>query len=183
MNTKQLTLTGLMAAVLCIMGPLSLPVPISPVPVSMGTFAVYLTVYILGMKKGLISILIYLLLGLAGLPVFTGFSGGPAKVFGPTGGYLVGYLFMGMLIGFVTDRWRRDYMAIFLGMLAGTAVLYLFGTIWLAQQAGMSFGTALAAGVLPFIPGDMVKILLAILTGEQVRRRLWRAGLLQKKET
>ena len=88
MNTKHLALTGLMAAVICILGPISLPIPISPVPVSLGFFAVYLTVYILGMKMGSASVLIYVLLGFVGLPVFTGFSGGIGKVLGPTGGFI-----------------------------------------------------------------------------------------------
>ena len=179
MNTKHLTLIGLMAAVACILGPWSLVIPISPVPISLGTFAVFLTVYILGMKMGTISVAIYILLGAVGLPVFTGFSGGIGKVLGPTGGYIVGYLFMALVIGFFVDKWQTNYVFIVLGMVLGTAVLYLFGTLWLAKQGGMSFGAALAAGVIPFIPGDLVKMALAVLVGTQVKKRLWKAGILE----
>lgn len=179
MNTKHLALTGLMAAVICILGPISLPIPVSPVPVSLGFFAVYLTVYILGMKMGSVSVLIYVLLGFVGLPVFTGFSGGIGKVLGPTGGYIIGYLFMTPIIGFFVDKWKKNYVLIVLGMLLGTTVCYLFGTLWLAYQGGMSFSAALAAGVLPFIPADIVKLILAVLVGEPVRRRLWKAGILE----
>ena len=179
MNTKHLALTGLMAAVICIFGPISLPIPISPVPVSLGFFAVYLTVYILGMKMGSASVLIYVLLGFVGLPVFTGFSGGIGKVLGPTGGYIIGYLFMAPIMGFFIDKWKTNYVLTILGMVLGTAVCYLFGTLWLAYQGGMSFSAALAAGVLPFIPAEIVKLTLAVLAGEPVRRRLWKAGILE----
>ena len=180
MNTKQITLTGLMAAVLCILGPLSLPIPISPVPISLGMFGVYLTVYILGLMRGTISVCIYILLGLVGLPVFTGFAGGIGKVAGPTGGYIVGYIFMSLIIGFAVDKWDDNYLIKAGGMLVGTAVCYLFGTLWLAKQAAMSFSAALWAGVIPFIPGDLIKLAVAVLVGEQVRRRLLRAGILEK---
>ena len=179
MNTKHLALTGLMAAVLCILGPISLPIPISPVPVSLGFFAVYLTVYILGMKLGTISVFIYVLLGFVGLPVFTGFSGGIGKVLGPTGGYIIGYLFMAPIMGFFIDKWKKKYVLTVVGMLLGTIVCYLFGTLWLAHQGGMSFSAALAAGVLPFIPADFIKLIIAVLVGEQVRSRLWQAGILE----
>lgn len=178
MNTKSLALAGLMAAVVCVLGPISLPIPISPVPVSLGFFAVYLTMYLLGMKLGTISVYIYVLLGIVGLPVFTGFSGGMGKVLGPTGGYIIGYFFMAPTIGFFVDKWKKNYALIVLGMVLGTAVCYLFGTLWLAWQGGMSFMAALAAAVLPFIPADSVKIALAILVGMPVKKRLLQAGIL-----
>ncbi|MDE7184517.1 MAG: biotin transporter BioY, partial [Lachnospiraceae bacterium] len=78
-KTKELTLIGLMAAITCIAGPLSLPLPFSPVPISLTNLAIYFSVYILGMKRGTISYLVYLLLGLVGLPVFSAFTSGPAK--------------------------------------------------------------------------------------------------------
>ncbi len=178
MNTKHLALIGLMAAVLCILGPLALP--IGPVPVSLGSLAVYLTVTILGMKKGTVSVVIYILLGLAGLPVFSAFSGGIGKVLGPTGGYIVGYIFLALIYGFFVDRYT-NYGLLFLGMILGTFVLYMFGTLWLAYEAGMSFSAALAAGVLPFVVGDLIKMAVAVLAGIQVRRRLWAAGILERQ--
>lgn len=180
MKTKNIALIGLMAAVLCILGPLALPIPVSPVPISMGSFAVYLTAYILGLKKGTVSLCIYLLLGLVGLPVFTGFSGGIGKVLGPTGGYLVGYIFMTLICGFFVDRWKTNYGLIFLGMILGTLALYLFGTLWLAKLANMSFIAALGVGVIPFIPGDLAKIVITMLVAAPVRKCLWKAGILEK---
>lgn len=177
LNTKTLTLIGVMTAVICIMGPLSLQLPVSPVPISLGTLAIYFVIYVLGMKKGTISCCIYLLIGFVGIPVFTAFTSGPAKLLGPTGGYLVGYIFMALICGFVVDK-TNNIVLCFLGMLLGTAVLYLFGTIWLAYQADMTFMAALAAGVLPFIIGDLAKIVIAMAAGGQIKKRLRRAGLI-----
>ena len=83
LTTYQLTLTAVMAAVICVLGPISMAIPISPVPISLASMAVYLAVTVLGMKLGTLSCLIYLLLGLVGLPVFSGGSAGAAKLFGP----------------------------------------------------------------------------------------------------
>jgi len=176
LNTKTIAVIGVMTAVICIMGPISLVLPISPVPISLGTLAIYFVPYVLGMRKGTISCCIYLLIGLVGLPVLTGFSGGTAKLLGPTGGYLIGYIFMTLICGFVIDRTNKMPIC-FLGMLLATAVLYLFGTVWLAYQADMTFPQALAAGVLPFIIGDLAKIVIAMLAGAQIRKRLEKAGL------
>lgn len=177
-NAKQLALAGLMTAVICILAPFSLNIPVSPVPISLGTLAIYFVVSILGMKYGTVSVAVYILLGLVGLPVFSNFTGGAGKLFGPTGGYIIGYLFMALICGFFIDKWSDHLLLNFLGMVLGTAVCYLFGTVWLAVQASMTFSQALAAGVLPFIPADLVKLILAMLIGRQVRKRLLRAGLL-----
>lgn len=176
-NTKTMVLIALMAAVTCILGPLSITIPISPVPISLTNLAVYFTVYVLGMKRGTISYLVYLLIGLVGLPVFSSFSGGAGKLFGPTGGYLIGFIFMALICGFFIEKWPSKLYLHFAGMVLGTAVCYLFGTIWLAFQGNMDFYAALAAGVLPFIPGDLVKIIIALLAGPVIRKQLKRAGL------
>lgn len=168
-----------MAAVFCILGPIALDIPfISPVPISLGMLAVYLITSILGMKLGTLSVAVYILLGLAGLPVFTHFSGGAGKLFGPTGGYIIGYLFMALICGVFTDKWDNKLALSLLGMILGTAVCYLFGTAWLAFSMSMTFPAALAAGVLPYIPFDLVKLVLALALGSQVRRRLKKTGLL-----
>ena len=177
MKTKTMALIALMAAVTCILGPLSLAIPISPVPISFTNLAVYFTIYVLGTKRGTISYLIYLLLGLVGLPVFSGFTGGAGKLFGPTGGYLIGFIFMALICGIFMEKWPTKLYLHFAGMVLGTAVCYLFGTAWLAFQANMGFYAALAAGVIPFIPGDLVKIIIALLAGPLIRKQLKRAEL------
>lgn len=183
LTTYQLTLTAVMAAVICVLGPISMAIPVSPVPISLASMAVYLAVTVLGMKLGTLSCLIYLLLGLVGLPVFSGGSAGAAKLFGPTGGYLVGYLFLALIAGafvgrYTENKWKSIAFAA-LGMVLGTMVLYALGTAWLAYSAGMDFQAALWAGVIPFIPGDLVKMVIAVLLGSAVRGRLLRAGILE----
>ncbi len=182
MTTYQLTLTGVMTAVICILGPMTVAIPISPVPISLANLAICLSITILGLKFGTLSCILYLLIGLIGLPVFSGFTGGIGKLAGPTGGYLVGYLFLSLIGGFFVERFcgkgLEQRMVQGLGLLLGTVILYAFGTVWLAYMAGMSFPEALAAGVLPFIPGDFAKIFLTLLIGPEIRTRLIQAGYL-----
>lgn len=176
-KTKTMALIGVMVAVTCILGPLSLAIPVSPVPISLTNLAVYFAIYVLGMKRGTISYCIYLLLGLVGLPVFAAFTGGAGKLFGPTGGYLIGFIFMALICGFFIEKWEKKLYMHFIGMVLGTAVCYVFGTAWLAYTAHMGFAAALAAGVIPFIPGDLVKIIIAMIAGSAIRKQLKRAGL------
>ncbi|MBU3157815.1 biotin transporter BioY [Clostridium estertheticum] len=174
-NIHHLTLIGIMAAVICILGPLSLPIGI--VPISLTNLAIYFSVYVLGQKKGTLSYIVYLLIGLVGLPVFSGFSGGFTKLFGPTGGYLIGFIFMAFISGIFIDKFSNKIYMCFLGMILGTIVTYIFGTAWLAYQLNMTFNASLAVGVLPFIPGDIVKMVIALLIGPQIKKRLISAGL------
>lgn len=174
---KTIAIVGLMTALICVLGPLSVPLPFSPVPISLTNLAIYFTIYVIGMKRGTLSYLIYLLIGFVGLPVFSAFTGGPGKLLGPTGGYLIGFIFMALICGVFIEKWPAKLYLHFIGMVLGTAVCYVFGTVWLAYQAGMSFSAALAAGVIPFIPGDLVKIVIAMLVGPQVNKKLKRFGL------
>lgn len=176
-KVKELVLIGLMAAVICILGPLSIPLPVSPVPISMTNLAVYFAVYILGTKRSLISYLVYLLIGFAGIPVFSAFTSGPAKLLGPTGGYLIGFLFIAPIAGYFIDRYPSRMGLCFLGMALSAVVYYVFGSVWLAWQSGMSLSAAFAAGVIPFLPGDVGKMVLAMLAGPQIRKHLQKAGL------
>ena len=175
-KTKTMTLIGIMAAVICILGPLS--IPIGPVPVSFTNLAIFITVYILGWKKGAMSYLIYLLAGLVGLPVFSGFSGGIGKLFGPTGGYLIGFLFMAVISGWFIERFRSKPLLCIVGMIVGSLVNYLLGTLWLAFQTEMTFPAALAVGVYPFLIWDFLKIILAAFAGSAIYKRLVKSQLL-----
>ncbi len=177
-TVQQMSIVGLMAAIICIMGPWSIPIPISPIPISLCTFSIYLSCYILGAKFAYISVGIYILIGLVGLPVFSGFASGLGKVSGPTGGYLIGYIFIAIIGGYFVDKFSNTknptkYLFCILGMILGTIVCYSLGTVWLAYQLSLSFQGALAAGVLPYIPLDLCKIVAAALLGQQIRKRLY----------
>lgn len=176
-NVHELTCIAVMAAVTCILGPLSVPIGI--IPISLTNLAVYFAVYVLGCQRGTISYIVYLLIGLVGVPVFSGFTGGVAKLFGPTGGYLIGFIFMALVCGWFIDKFDCKFIPSVIGMILGLIICYAFGTAWLAFQADMPLQAALAAGVLPFIPGDLAKIFAAALVGPQIRRRLFHAGLLR----
>ncbi len=176
-TTFQLALVAVMAAVICVLGPLSIPIPISPVPITLTNLAIYVTVCLLGWKLGTVSYLIYLLIGIAGLPVFSSFSSGLGKLLGPTGGYLIGFLPMAILCGLVFEKTQNRFLQT-AGLIVGTLVLYLLGTAWLAIEAQLTFYQALGAGVIPYIPGDLVKIILAVLIGPVIKKRLKASGLL-----
>jgi len=175
MDVRTLSLIGLMAAITCVVSPFSIPLPVTLVPIAFTNLVVYFSVYLLGMKAGTLSCVIYILLGAIGLPVFAGFSGGVGIIAGPTGGYIVGYIFMALICGVFAERFHYNRWMYVVGMVLGLAVLYAFGTAWLAYQAGLTFGAALAAGVIPFILGDVLKIIVITIIASPAKRLIRRA--------
>ena len=173
MKVKDMTLTAVMAALVCIAGPLTIPA--GPIPLSLATFAVYLSGAVLGKKRGTIAVALYLLIGIIGVPVFSGFSGGFQKLAGVTGGYLVGYLPCAFLSGLGAERAEEESRIWILPakMAAGTAVLYTIGMAWFMIQSGNALGTALSLCVVPFLPGDAVKIAAAVMLTVPVRKAVY----------
>lgn len=171
-NVQKLTATALMAAVISILAPFSIPIPISETPISLGTFAVYLAACLLGWKLGSMSVIIYLLLGFVGVPVFTGWTAGVAKLAGPTGGYLIGYLAITLIAGWIVERFEKKLPMYFVGLVLGTAVCYCFGTLWMKISLHLSLKAAISAGVLPYLPLDTVKIITAGLLAFPLRKQL-----------
>ena len=169
MKTYKMTKIALVTAIMCIISPFMIYIPVSVVPVSLSVFTVFIGVYVLDVKEGLIACTLYVLLGLAGLPVFSGFTGGPAKLLGPTGGYILGY-FLIILIAAPFVRGSNDRRIHFLALIVGVAACYFLGTLWLAVSTGISFDKALMAGVLPFIPADLVKTAAILVVGPQLKR-------------
>lgn len=167
-RTKQMVLIALMTAVTCVLGPLSIPLPFSPVPISLTNFAIFLAIFILGMKNGTISFIIYLLLGAVGVPVFSSFRGGLQVLAGPTGGYLIGFIFLALIMGFALDHFDRKLLPTIIGMIIGMVVCYAFGTVWLAKLLSLSFKEGLMMGVIPYLPGDAAKIIIAAIVGPKL---------------
>ena len=172
MKTYKLTFIGLLTAILCILGPIAIVLPFSPVPVSLGTLGVLLACLLLGPNNGLLCTAIYLLLGFVGLPIFTGFSGGVGKLLGPTGGYMLGYLFLAFVGGKLALRWKKNVLFQGLGLFVGMFLCYLFGTLWLSYQSQLTFNAALWMGVIPYIPFDIIKIIMALTFARTIRGRL-----------
>ena len=177
-STSTMTMVALMAAVLCVLAPFS--VPLGPVPISLATFGLYLAVMILGGKRATVVCLVYLLMGFAGLPVFSGFSGGPTKLLGPTGGYLFGYLLLTVIAGWFVDKFPGKRGMCTLGCTLGTVACYALGTAWLVVQMEISFGAAMMVGVAPFLVGDVVKISGAVWMGSIIRRQVQRENMRDK---
>lgn len=171
-NILLITTCAIFTALFCVFAPMS--VPIGPIPVSLTNLIIYLSIYILKTKKSLISYVVYLLIGLVGLPVFSGYQGGPAKLFGPTGGYLVGFVFIHIIAGLIFEKYNGKYKIALtiLGMIIGTAICYAFGTVWFIFQMDCELGYALSVCVFPFIPFDLGKIAIASLIGLPIRRAL-----------
>lgn len=171
-TTHRLVLIAMVTAITCILAPFSIPIPISPVPISLTNLVLLISIYVLGWKDATVSYLVYLLLGAFGLPVFSGFAGGLGKIAGPTGGYLTGFIFMTIIAGIFVERYPDRRILVITGMVLATMVAYAFGTAWLAFQMELPFTGALSIGVIPYLPGDTIKIILAVLTGPVLRSRL-----------
>jgi len=149
-------------------------VPMWPVPMTMQTFAVILIAMAFGARMGVGAVAMYLAQGAAGLPVFAA-GGGIAYLVGPTAGYLWGFLLVAAVVGWLADRGLTRHFAGALGLaLLGSVLVYATGAGWLATFAG--FEAALASGVLPFLPGDVVKSVLAALLLPAAWKLLARIG-------
>jgi biotin transport system substrate-specific component len=164
---RELVYASLFAALIAVGAFIS--VPIGPVPIVLQNMFVFLTGLLLGSRWGLASLAVYLMAGACGLPVFAGGSGGIARFAGPTGGFLLGYLPVVFLVGWIGERRPGRLVRDVTGMICGTVVLYACGVSWLAMVTGMPLTKALAVGMLPFLVGDGLKIAAAALIARSVR--------------
>lgn len=177
-DLKSMVLMALFAALTCVLAPLS--IPIGPVPISLTNLVIYFSLYVLGWQRATITYLVYLLLGLVGLPVFSGFEGGVGKLAGPTGGYLIGFIFMAVISGLFVKK-KEDEVILnrvlgIAGMILGTLVAYAFGTAWFCYSTGTGLSAALVSCVIPFIPGDLVKIIVAAVIAPTIAKQIRKLG-------
>jgi len=172
LTTKKMCFVALMTALTCVIAPFSVPIFFSPVPITFTNLVLYISIGILGYKLGTISYLLYLLLGLVGLPVFSSFGSGIGKLVGPTGGYLIGFIFLTFIGGLIMEKMEYKFFFILSGMIVGTIFVYLLGSMWFSYLKNISFPAALALGVLPYILFDCIKIAVASSLIVLIRRRL-----------
>lgn len=171
LQTKDAAMIAVCAAVMAVCSWISIP---AAVPFTMQTFGVFLAVGLLGGRNGTLAVVIYLLLGAAGLPVFSGFTGGIGHLFGATGGYIIGFVFSALLMWLMEHLLGRSLKALVASMIAGLLVCYAFGTAWFmvvyARDSG-SIGliTALSWCVFPYVIPDALKILLAAVMTRRLR--------------
>lgn len=170
-TTKKCAFYALFAALTVICAQIAIPLP-GNVPLSLATFAVMLSGALLGMFGGAVSQLVYVLLGAVGVPVFASFSGGLGRIVGPTGGYIIGYIFMALVIGLIVTKTKKKFYIYLLAMVAGTIVCYTFGTAWYVFSTKTALLPALTACVFPFLPGDAIKIILASLIACQLQKHI-----------
>lgn len=170
-RTRDLAYIALFAVLMAVCSWISIP---TMIPFTLQTFAVFLAVGVLGGKRGTLSVLVFILLGAVGVPVFSGFTGGLGILLGNTGGYIIGFLFSALVMWLLEALLGRKLWALALSMVLGMAVCYIFGTAWFmvvyARNTGaVGLGTALSWCVLPYIIPDLVKIALALLLSRKLR--------------
>ena len=132
----------------------------------------YLAGGLLGSYKGAVSMVVYIMMGAVGLPVFSNFRGGLSVLAGPTGGYILGYLFAALAVGMVSSYWGASFWKLAIGMAGGLTLCYLFGTVWFVLLTGNGLAAALSACVLPFLPGDAVKIVSAAILLPELKKAI-----------
>lgn len=173
-KTANLLLCALFAALTSVCSFISVPLPFTPVPVNLATLPVFLAGGLLGLRYGTISQIVYLLLGAAGVPVFHNFTGGIGVLAGPTGGYIVGYIAAAFLTGLGIRLFDEKcaWPVLILSMIMGLASCYMLGTLWFMVLTGTGLLPSLASCVVPFLPGDGLKILAAGMLIRKLRPRL-----------
>jgi len=167
-------LVSMFTAILAVLAYVAVPLPFSPVPVTGQTFGIMLTGLLLGKKRGVMSVVLLLLLGVIGVPVFSGGRAGLSVLVGPTGGYLLGWILSVVVIDELRSRIQGFKGMAIASLIGGVLVVYAVGVPWLAASTGMTLGAALTAGALPFIPGDLFKVAVAAMTAARMPKVLFR---------
>lgn len=172
LNTKEITLSALFTGVISIFSLVAIPTAF--VPVTLGVFGVLFSSVVLGKKLGLLSVMVYILIGSFGIPVFSGFRGGISVLLSPTGGYIFSYIFMSLITGFVSDKTnkfsnRKSFIIRLLSCFASLFVCYFFGTLWFITVTPQPLISALFVSVFPFVLFDIVKCVLACVLGSKVQ--------------
>lgn len=164
---RWVVLASLMAALTAVGA--YIHVPIGPVPIVLSTLFVILSGLLLGSRWGVTSMGLYLLVGAIGIPVFAGGKGGLAHFFGPTGGYLLGYILAAWVTGFISEKSRGLLILDILAVLVGSLVIYGLGVPWLKMITQMSWSKTLMVGMVPFLIGDVIKAAVAVVLARSVR--------------
>jgi biotin transport system substrate-specific component len=164
---KMTVYASLMAALTAAGAQLS--IPIGPVPIVLQNMFVLLTGLLLGSRWGLASVAVYLLAGVCGLPVFALGSAGIGRILGPTGGYLLGYLPVVSVVGWLAEKFNRRTVTDIIAMICGSMLLYSCGVTWLKILTGLSWTKSLALGMYPFLLGDALKIAAAAAIARALR--------------
>ncbi|MCM1271224.1 MAG: biotin transporter BioY [Ruminococcus flavefaciens] len=171
-TTKEMVLTAMLTAVMAVCSWISVP---AEIPFTLQTFAVFCAIGLLGGRNGLFSILVYILLGAIGIPVFAGPSGGIGIILGNTGGYIVGFVFIALICWLTEKLFGNGLIVRIISMLVGLAVLYAFGTAWFMflytkNTGDVSLIQVMKWCVTPFVIPDLLKLALAIALTDRIKK-------------
>lgn len=171
LSTKELILCGIFAALTAILAQISIPLPFTTIPLTLQIVAIGVTGIILGSKCGFISILIYILIGAMGVPVFAGFKGGLSALLGPTGGFILGFPIMVWIIGYVKEKFNSPMLTV-ISLVLGLFIDYITGTILFSLITGNTIINSIMLCVIPFIIVDFIKLGLAYIVGTTISKRV-----------
>lgn len=171
-TTKEMVLTAMLTAVMAVCSWISVP---AEIPFTLQTFAVFCAVGLLGGRNGLFSILVYILLGAIGIPVFAGPSGGIGIILGNTGGYIVGFVFIALICWLTEKLFGSGLIVRIISMLIGLAVMYAFGTAWYIflytkNTGDVSLIQVMKWCVTPFVIPDLLKLALAVVLTDRIKK-------------
>ena len=175
LSTRELCYIALFTALIAALSQISIPMPIG-LPMTLQTFIIPLAGVILGAKLGILSVIAYILLGVVGLPVFSGGGSGFGWLFGPTGGFLIGFPFYALCAGLGAKSQKHHHLV--LGLLFGMAITYLFGMLQFAFVTNQTIPRAFSVVVIQFLPTEIIKLIFVWILGKKIRNLLAQSGLL-----
>ncbi|MDO5564062.1 MAG: biotin transporter BioY [Eubacteriales bacterium] len=169
---KEMCIISLLCGILCIISPFSIPIPFSVVPISFSNLIIYLISIIFDINISTYAILIYIILGVCGLPVFSNFGSGLSKIVGPTGGYIIAYIFIPIIIYKISKIFSYKKVFVFLSLLLATCFMYLVGTLHLCIILKIRYIEAFYIGVVPYIIIDIIKMIIALFLGLNIKNKI-----------
>ncbi|HEX9061156.1 MAG TPA: biotin transporter BioY [Clostridia bacterium] len=176
-NLRDMMLAGVFAAILSVSAIFKIPLPFSPVPITLQSFIVILMGLTLTTLPAMLGVTTYILLGLIGLPVFAGGNYGPGALLGKSGGYIIGFLAAVIVITLIRNNSNNILRMSIAGFTGGILTVYTIGMLWLSHVAHLTLGEAFVPGVLLFIPGDLFKLFAAVVVAGAVNRQLARQNV------
>lgn len=176
-TTVELTMMALLVAILCVSSYINIPLPISPVPITAQLLVVYLIALLLRPKQAVLTVVVWLLLGVIGLPVFSGGRGGFGILAGPTGGYAIGYVILAGVVSYLCKKCKKEYEKFLILIVVGILLLYMIGVPWMKLTTGIGIQAAWLTGALPYLPGDVLKAVAALFLARPLQRAIGRLSV------
>ncbi len=175
-SIRDLSYISIFAALIAVSGYISIPLPFSTVPVTAQSLAVMLAGSLLPVRHAAVSVIVFLLMGAAGLPVFSGGGAGLGIIFGKTGGYLIGFLAGAVFISILKGKKPSFIRLLAVNAIGGILIVYVFGVLWLNYVTGIGIDKAVIFGALPFVPGDILKAIIAPLLSFRLSKHVKPSG-------